>query len=190
VPLTPSTNLQAASWITDTDQDWAELAVFGPADRPGYVRIRLIPDPDRPFMSEADAPSLPGALSDEEQIRLIVDVLGRHTSTPDDAYFCLWDGWGTRFPGFKPMVRIPNRAYYLFQGPLADLGQWGTGNDPDDSPDPAFVWPADRAWCLANDVDQHWVGVGAEEEALQALLDHPKLDVVKADPAEPQPFYL
>ncbi len=187
MPLTPSTNLQAASWITDTEQDWTELAGFGPAGLPGHVRVRILPDPERPFLSENDAPSVPGALSEEEQIRTIVDVLGRHTGTPDDAYFCLWDGWGTRIPGFKPMVRIPNRAYYLFQGPLADLGRWGTD---DDSPAPAFVWPADQAWCLAKDVDQHWIGVGADEAALQELLGHPQLDVVKADPAEQQPFYL
>ena len=187
MPLTPSTNLHAASWITDTDQDWTELAGFGPAGLPGYVRVRILPDPERPFLSETEAPSVPGALSEEEQIRLIVDVLGRHTSTPDDAYFGLWDGWGTRIPGFKPMVRIPNRAYYLFQGPLADLGQWGTG---DDALAPAFVWPSDQAWCLAKDVDQHWIGVGGDDAALQELLSHPKLDVVKSDPAEQQPFYL
>jgi hypothetical protein len=188
VSLTPSPDLQAAAWITEAEEDWTQLAGFGPAGLPGYVRVRILPDPERPFQSEADVHTAEDALSDEEHIQVIVDVLSRHTSTPEDAYFGLWDGWGTRIPGFKPMMRIPNRDYYLFRGPLTDLGRWGT--EEENPPVPAFVWPADRAWCLAKDVDQHWVGVGAGEPALHELLTHPKLDVVKADPAEQQPFYL
>ena len=51
-------------------------------------------------------------------------------------------------------MHIPNRTYYLLHGPLAGFGQWGvreTGYNP-----AAFVWPADHAWCIASDVDQHW----------------------------------
>jgi len=187
VTLKPSTNLSAASWITDAEEDWAQLAGFGPATLPGYVRVRILPDPEHPFQSENDAPEVPGALAENDLFRLLIEVLGGHTSTPGLGYFCLWDGWGTTIPGFRPMVQIPNRSYYLFEGPLRDAGQWGV---EDESLVPAFVWPADQAWCLAKDVDQHWIGVGASEAALQDLLEVPQLDVVKADPAEQQPFYL
>jgi hypothetical protein len=188
VSLKPSSNLPAAAWITDAEGDWTQLAGFGPAVLPGYVRVRLLPDPERPFQSENEASVAPGGLSEHEQVKLILDVLRRHTGTPDDAFFCLWDGWGTHIPGFKPMVRIPSRAYYLFEGPLAEAGEWGL--DSDEELVPAFVWPADQAWCVAKDVDQHWIGVGASEAALQELLAVPALDVVKADPTEQQPFYL
>ncbi|GLY15390.1 hypothetical protein Kisp01_24050 [Kineosporia sp. NBRC 101677] len=188
-----SSYLPAASWITEAEEDWTQLAGFGPAGLPGYVRVRILPDPERPFQSENDVTPSPEALGDGEQMRLVVQILAAHTGTPEEAFFCLWDGWDTPIPGFKPMVRIPHRAYYLFEGPLREVGQWqlpATSQTPESDLVPAFVWPADRAWCVAKDVDQHWIGVGAGEAALQDLLAEPRLDVVKADPAEQQPFYL
>jgi hypothetical protein len=56
-------------------------------------------------------------------------------------------------------------------------------------PDLAFIWPADRAWCVANDVDPHWAGIGADVSAIDQLLADPRLDVVPADPREDQPSY-
>lgn len=88
------------------------------------------------------------------------------------------------------MVRIPSRAYYLFEGPLREVGEWGLDEQAGEPLVPAFAWPADQAWCVAKDVDQHWIGVGASEAALQDLFAVPALDVVKADPAQQQPFYL
>ena len=58
-----------------------------------------------------------------------------------------------------------------------------------DLPDPAFVWPADHAWCLANDVDPHWAGIGADASAIDDLVADPRLDVVPADPRLRQPSY-
>jgi hypothetical protein len=49
-------------------------------------------------------------------------------------------------------------------------------------PDPAFIWPADRAWCVANAVDPHWAGIGADVSAIDELLADPRLDVVRANP--------
>ncbi|GAB3254981.1 hypothetical protein [Kineosporia babensis] len=186
--LKPSSNLPAASWITDAEEeeDWTQLAGFGPAGLPGYLRVRILPDPERPFMSEND---VTGEHDEQQLMRLVLDVLSRHTGTAEGCYFGLWDGWGTHIPGFKPMMRIPNRAYYLFEGPLAEAGQWSIEGH-DEPLLPAFVWPSDQAWCVAKDVDQHWIGIGAPEAAIQELLAVPQLDAVPADPAEQQPFYL
>ena len=77
-------------------------------------------------------------------------------------------------------MHIPNRTYYLLHGPLADFGQWGvreTGHNP-----AAFVWPADHAWCIASDVDQHWAGIGASSNAINRLLAQQDLDIVTANP--------
>jgi len=56
-------------------------------------------------------------------------------------------------------------------------------------PLPAFVWPADRAWCLTRDVDPHYAGIAASAAAIEELLAQPQLDVVLADPAEVPPHY-
>ena len=66
----------------------------------------------------------------------------------------------------------------------------GQGNLALDMPDPAFIWPADHAWCIANDVDPHWIGIGADTPAIDQLVAHPLLDVVPADPRQEQPYYL
>ncbi|MPY81037.1 MAG: hypothetical protein GEV04_21920 [Actinophytocola sp.] len=92
-----------------------------------------------------------------------------------------------------PKVVIPNRAYFLFRGSLSEFGDWGAadmwpGQPRSDMP-PAFIWPADHAWCVANDVDPHYAGIGAAATAIDDLLSQPGLDVVPADPRAEQPHY-
>ena len=145
-----------------------------------------------------------------------------HTRTPDDCYLCLWDGWpdieggdgawlvnteegtvskGPRIaPAFPASVRhgpkvvLPDRAYFLFRGSIADFGDWDVadmwpGQPRLGMPDPAFVWPADHAWCVAKDVDPDWAGIGAASSAIDELLADPLLDVVPADPTQDLPSY-
>jgi hypothetical protein len=93
-----------------------------------------------------------------------------------------------------PKVVVPHRAYWLFRGPLADLGSWDTAQEwPGparlDQAEPAFVWPADHAWCVAQDVDPHWAGIGGTTTLITRLTADPRLDAVPADPAEDQPLY-
>ncbi|EME65188.1 hypothetical protein [Amycolatopsis decaplanina] len=82
----------------------------------------------------------------------------------------------------SPKVVVPHREYFLFSGRPADAGFWGT-------PGPAFVWPADHAWCVAKDVDPHWAGIGATATTLDRLVADPRLDIVAADPDREQPAY-
>jgi hypothetical protein len=230
--MRPCADLAAADWLVDDGQPWQRLVDFGPAGFPAYARLRFLPDPAYEGQSENDADD-PDGPTETEQIRLVLETLARHTRTPDDCYFCLWDGWGTyveevedveppalvtgdgwrsyvevppaqAVPGIAPVTTrstwdgpklvLPHRAYYVFRGAVTDLGDWGgpemwPGRSTTYVPDPAFVWPADRAWCLADDVDPHWAGIGADRAAIDELLADPRLDVVRADPDEDQPRY-
>lgn len=94
----------------------------------------------------------------------------------------------------EPMVVVPNRAYYLFHGAVTDLGDEGSrtawpGQLSAGTADPAFIWPADQAWCVANDVDPHFAGIGAAASAIDELVADPRVDVVRADPRTDQPQY-
>ena len=96
-------------------------------------------------------------------------------------------------PSQAPVV-VPNRAYFLFQGPLADALGWGdvelwAGQTRLRPLHPAFVWPADHAWCVASDVDPHWAGIGADTHVIDQLVSDTRLDVVSADPDAEQPSY-
>ncbi|MFJ6418774.1 hypothetical protein [Paeniglutamicibacter sp. NPDC091659] len=93
-----------------------------------------------------------------------------------------------------PKVEIPNRSYYLFRGSIQDFGNWGAaelwpGQPRFSMPNPAFIWPADHAWCIANDVDPHWAGIAARAKAIEQLLTTPSLDLVRTDPGEEHPYY-
>jgi hypothetical protein len=200
VALTPCSDLSAADWITGSDQSWQELIGFGPADFPAYARLRFLPDPLYEGQSENDVDVDEGAPGETAQLRAVLQTLTRHTGTPEDCYFCLWDGWGTDIEGVPssvlqgPKVVVPNRAYFLFRGAVSDFGDWGSGDGSAGRPrrhvpDPAFIWPADHAWCVANDVDPHWAGIGADVSAIDTLLADPRLDVVRAEPREDQPAY-
>jgi len=222
VALLPCSDLSAADWITASDQPWEQLVGFGPEGFPAYARLRFLPDPAYEGQGENDV-DVDDAHDETAQLRVALETLARHTRTPDDCYFCLWDGWGTDIqggdgartldyqtgtvsrgpliaPAFPPSVLhgpkvvVPHRAYFLFRGSISDFGDWGAadawpGQPRLHMPDPAFIWPADHAWCVANDVDPHWAGIGAGVSAIDELVADPRLDIVPADPGEEQPAY-
>ena len=220
--LTACSDLSPADWITGSELPWQQLAGFGPSGFTAYARLRFLPDPAYDGQSENDV-DFDDGVSESAKLSAALQVLSRHTSTPDAYYFCLWDGWGwnedsadsalidfesgsarpvsheAARPGVapsspssahkEPKVVIPNRAYFLFQ--VSEVGDrdLAQGRLWPDLPDPAFIWPADRAWCLANDVDPHWAGIGAGALAIDGLVADPLLDVVPADPRLDQPSY-
>lgn len=211
--LIPCSDLSAADWITADDRPWQQLIGFGPAGFPAYARLRFLPDPAYDGQSEADVDIDGDARTETALLRAALATLTGYTGTPDDCYFCLWDGWGSDIEGddavgtlpriasafppavlHGPKVVVPNRAYFLFRGSASDFGDWGAadmwpGQPRRQMPDPAFIWPADHAWCVANDVDPHWAGIGADVSAIDQLLVDPGLDVVPADPRQDQPTY-
>jgi hypothetical protein len=192
VTLRYCSDTSAADWIAQTHIPWEQLVNFGPPGFPAYARLRFIADPTRPGQDEADAIAADDYPSDIEQARRALQHLRRFTATPEDCYFCVWEGYPVDFPTSVldgPRVIIPNRRYFLLHGSLADLGRWEeTFGSVGDFP-PAFAWPADHSWCFARDVDPHWAGIGAEEAAIDVLLNAPELDVIPAQPTEPQPTY-
>jgi hypothetical protein len=180
VVLNPCATPGPAAWIINSVLEWYDLAVFGPAGFDAYARLRFKPDP---IGDDDDADDQPdGPSNDQAKVGRLCELLHSATSTPDDCYFAIWDGWPDTSDLMRRSARmhIPNRTYYLLHGPLSDFGQWGlreTGHNP-----AAFVWPADHAWCIASDVDQHWVGIGASADTINRLLAQQDLDIVTADP--------
>lgn len=154
--LTPCRELSAAAWIVDADQPWQRLVSFGPSGFPAYARLRFVPDPAYQGQSENDIEISADARSETEQLRSLLNMLARRTTTPDQCFFCLWDGWGgldggqgarsvkalmrtvRRGPQIQPAFPrsvldgakfvVPHRAYYLFEGPLTSFGDWGAAD--------------------------------------------------------------
>jgi hypothetical protein len=178
---------------------------MGPSGFPAYARVRFIPDPIREDQreSEADLDALPDEV---DQWRTLLRLLAVGTPDPDNCYFGLWDGWGFsesahRWPtfGVPHGDQPPKRSYFLFHGSLAEAEIWGGGAPADAGiwglPEfsrggaPAFVWPSDRTWCIAADIDPHWAAIGASVPLIERLIGDARLDAVEADPAGQQPTY-
>jgi hypothetical protein len=134
------------------------------------------------------------------------------TATPQDCWFCVWDGFGWDTAGTVvalteagqppeiieeprrdpvpgpvrdgPRVHLPHRDYFLYCGPaeavatLASLdGTWGQS--------PNIWWPADRAWCVASEIDLQWTYVGGPRGLIDAVLADDRIEALPAAPDDP-----
>jgi len=192
--ITRCSDLSPARWLEQRGEDWQRLAARGPRCFDKYARLRFISDPSYPEQSTSEVRASPDELSDNEQLGVVLGALARFTGTPEDCYFCIWDGW----PSFDindptPKVSIPNRDYFLFHGTLTDVSDWDAQIKAllhdSEAPPPAFAWPADHAWCVTSDVDPHFASIGAVAEAIDRLVANPHVDVVVDDPDREPPYY-
>jgi len=191
VGLSVAADNSAAEWLVRADVPWEQLVAFGPAGFAAYARLRFIPDPERPGQVEGDVALPEDHPSDIAQARRALGILAKFTATPEQCYFCLWDGYFDPRSRLRrgPLVDLLHRCYALQYGSLTDSDVWEDLSAEGLLVPPAFVWPADRSWCFASDVDPHWAGIGGSQAAIDALLSAPELDVVPARPGEVQPTY-
>ncbi|WP_412736579.1 hypothetical protein [Krasilnikovia sp. MM14-A1259] len=94
----------------------------------------------------------------------LCNLLTHHTTTPDTCYFGLWEGHG-----WTPSTAVANlhhygRDYILFTGPLHAALQLGHRPLPDwfVPQSPNLLWPADRAWYVASEIDFDSTLVGGQ----------------------------
>jgi hypothetical protein len=184
----------AAEWLVRSGTPAGQLMTFGPARFEAFARLRFLPDPTPGQHEEAGVDLPADHPSDIAQARHALHRLAQFTATPEECYFCLWEGYSDvpLPPDVRrgPLVEIPHRRYALLRGALHDIDGWVAGlGGWQPIPPPAFVWPADHRWCFASDVDPHWAGIGAEQAAVDALVGDPEIDAVAARPAEAQPLY-
>ena len=187
-----SSDPSAADWLVHAERDWWDLAVRGPLGYPSYARLRFIPDPTYPGQREGEADAPYDERSETEQLATVVATLSKHTTKPEGCYFCVCEGWGGLEVHGVARIALPEREAFLFRGPALDLQQWEQALDPpgpEGLPIPSFVWPGDRSWCIANDVDPHFATIGASSAAIEDVLADPRVDTVIDDPARPQPGY-
>lgn len=135
---------------------------------------------------------------------VLAGLLVDHTATPERCWFCLWDGYGwetdthiTATSGDDPdspdprvaihakasdpipaavragpRVRLPNRTYLLYTGPIA--AAWAFVDSHDQTP--TLWWPADRAWCVASEIDLPWTYVGGPATLITRLVAEPRVE--------------
>jgi hypothetical protein len=169
----------------DEDVSWAEVAAFnGRIPHPAMEWASITgswdfrDSDDQPGMWN-DAPA-EGHLPTSTAARM-VPVLARHTARPTDCWFGVWSGFGY-FAWSGPELVLPGREYLLVRGPIELAAE-------NFAPEPAeqsanLWWPADRAWCVATDIDVMTTYVGGSAECIADLLAHPALEAAEVPPAQ------
>ncbi|MGY1707908.1 hypothetical protein ACI8AC_00160 [Geodermatophilus sp. SYSU D00758] len=128
-----------------------------------------------------DAAPADGHLPEPVAVRLAA-VLARHTTTPDDCFFGLWHGFGF-VTAAAPTLVLPHREYWLVRGPVGTAAA-NLADEPSEQ-SANLWWPADRAWCVATDIDLMSTYVAAGARCVAELLDDDVLEVVPAAPGDP-----
>ncbi len=116
---------------------------------------------------------------------VLTGVLRDATTAPEGCFFGLWAGYGIAVN--LPLVRLPEREYLLYTGPVEALtapvasahGQ--TAN---------LAWPPDHAWCVVSEIDLCWTYVAGSRALVERLLAErlladDRLEVLPAAPDEP-----
>lgn len=118
---------------------------------------------------------------DQDTAEALVEVLGRATSTPDDVFVAVWEGWGDvpaqRFPG-AAHLDTQSRGHFLLRGPLPGVLR-SIAVSPFDRPVAGLWWPADRAWFVATEIDFAWTFVACETPLIDQLLANNWLEVAR-----------
>jgi hypothetical protein len=123
------------------------------------------------------------------QTKPLIEILTRHTQTPGDCQFAIWDGYGGldydgRWPGAH-RLELPGRGYVVLRGPVEaasfsfdDLPIWQSPN---------LWWPRDRSWFVATEIDYSWSYVGGSRECIQQLLGSGDLETIRVRSDDPAP---
>ncbi len=155
---------------------WATLA-----ELPGVAELRdrlqtrdgLVPTLAHEQGLEASTGEL-----DELTASALVEVLASATTTPDDVFVAVWEGWGDvplqRFPG-AARVDSPNSGHFLLRGPLTGVLSSVAASGVD-RPTAGLWWPADRAWFVATEIDFQWTFVAGQPTLIERLVGDPRLE--------------
>ena len=140
---------------------------------------------------DVDSAAWTGAVPDQgdlepESLAALLEVLARHTTSPHQCWFALWEGHGW-VSGGDARVELPQRNYLLFGGPLdaaLEIGDWPTAEWflPHS---PNIFWSDDVSWCVATEIDLFCTYVGGSRALIDELLAGVRLEVWEAHLDDP-----
>jgi tetratricopeptide (TPR) repeat protein/transcriptional regulator with XRE-family HTH domain len=192
---------------------WSEVAAWSGLplrDDAQFHSIALPPrDPGGPPPFDGQGPR-EGTLWTEDA-KVLAAIACGWTVTPEDCWFCIWDGFSwdgvsvsavftadgqppehAEEPRRNPVparvrdgprVRLPHREYLLYAGPAEDVV--APAELAGDGQCASLWWPADRAWCVATDVDLPWTYVGGPRGLIDAIRADRRIEALPASPGDP-----
>jgi hypothetical protein len=118
-------------------------------------------------------------------------VLGEHTANPAHCYFGLCEinhhplvSATEAEQGKRSRLKLPvGRDHLVLGGPLAAVVQIGDTDPPGPGREaPSLIWPADRSWFVASEVDFDSTLVGGSQALVGALVAAADLEVLEVEP--------
>jgi hypothetical protein len=126
---------------------------------------------------------------DPEIYAALPSLLRPHTQTPELCWVAIWSGWAWHPPNAHPdrfpQVELPGREYYLYRGSLDDVARHRYDEWEDETTvtpewpsfqSPNMIWPQDRAWFVATEVDFDSTLIGGMADLVREILEHPDLE--------------
>jgi hypothetical protein len=205
-------DVSKAAWFAHANDSWSQLCSQGPRGFAQYARLFHVSDWDEDNPADPQVLlNLEGDL-DANSLSALTNLLAQHTSTPQDCFFGLWEGFGEIYggvlvggtshklpPAFAPpilegpRVQLPSRSFILFRGPVGQAGQWGAAELMPGRPrvinSPSLMWPADHAWFVASEIDLPWTGIAGSAELINGLISDGSLDAERWEPTEDPPYW-
>lgn len=173
-PLAPEPDGAFADWWLERVVPWGRRGISVASLVPsGFPAVARVQHPGGRAESEGEL--------DEFTATVLVDVLSRATTTPDDVFVAVWTGWGDipaqRFPG-AAYLDTEARGHFLLRGPLTGvLTSIAVSNLA--RPVAGLWWPADRAWFLATEIDFAWTFVAGSDALVSRLISDRRLTVAR-----------
>jgi hypothetical protein len=177
----------AARYVGDKDVDvtWAEVAAANGKTAHPVMEWGSITGSMEFFHSDDQDPLWHGAPAmghlPEAAAARTAAVLARHTTTPDECWFGIWNGWGALVAD-GPTLVLRGREYWLVRGPIR-LAAENMAPEPSEQ-SASLWWPDDRAWCVATDIDLVTTYVGGSSGCIADLLATEGLETAPAHAAQ------
>lgn len=120
------------------------------------------------------------------ELAALTETLQRHTRTPDAIWAGVWIGFAQLRQLVPDAMRYgqrthaEHREYLLFGGRLDEIPIFAGDLDigPFDQ-SPNVLWPDDRSWFVATEIDLAWTYVGGSASLIDAIVGDGRLEAIE-----------
>jgi hypothetical protein len=168
---------------------WAEVAAWSGGTIHALVQWVPMARPRQPASSAPPFLMVPpdGRLP-PAPLAALCEVLADHTTTPDECYFGIWEGfgWVPAEANRAARLELPERTHLMFHGALSDVREIGSrvgGFFHQESP--SLMFPADRSWFVAAEVDLDSTYLGGSRKLVEAVVADPRLEAWAVSATDP-----